>query len=586
MNRSAASPVVEISALVKRFGAGSERPAIDDLTAQIRPGCVTGIVGPDGAGKTTLLRLIAGLLVADDGRLRVLGLDPASDVHALHRRIGYMPQRFGLYEDLTVDENLSLYADLQGLAAETREQRFADLLRFTGMAPFGARLAGRLSGGMKQKLGLACTLIRPPEVLLLDEPSVGVDPVSRRELWEIVYSLVDHGTAVLWSTAYLDEAERCRDVLLLDRGRLLRHGEPAEFTEKVRGRVFSFSLGKSGKRRAQQQARLLPGVMDAEIQGHVLRLLLAPGAAVPSMIGFDGALQGQAPELTASEPRFEDAFVDILRGAEPSAKAIVPEKRIRPVADSAEAPIRVDNLQRVFGDFHAVDGISFEVQRGEIFGLLGPNGAGKSTTFKMLCGLLPPSAGNALVLGIDLRQAAARARARIGYMSQKFALYGSLSVAQNLRFFASAYDLSGPRRQQRIEAELRDFDLGSLADQVSGELPLGYKQRLSLACAIMHDPDIVFLDEPTSGVDPLTRREFWGRINAMADDGVTVLVTTHFMDEAEYCDRLGIIYRGKLIALGSPEHLRKEHPPAPGETSSLEQAFVALIEGYDAQGES
>jgi len=583
---SAASPVVEISALVKRFGPISDRPAIDDLTARVRPACVTGIVGPDGAGKTTLLRLIAGLLVADDGELRVLGLDPASDVYALHRRIGYMPQRFGLYEDLTVDENLSLYADLHGLAADTRERRFADLLRFTGMAPFGARLAGRLSGGMKQKLGLACTLIRPPEVLLLDEPSVGVDPVSRRELWEIVYSLVDHGTAVLWSTAYLDEAERCRDVLLLDRGRLLRHGEPAEFTEKVRGRVFSFPLGKSGKRRAQQQARLLPGVMDAEIQGHVLRLLLAPGAAAPSMVGFDSAQEGQEPKLTASEPRFEDAFVDILRGAASAATTVVPGKRIRPVADSAEAPIRVDNLQRIFGDFHAVDGISFEVQRGEIFGLLGPNGAGKSTTFKMLCGLLPPSAGTALVLGIDLRLAAARARARIGYMSQKFALYGSLSVAQNLRFFASAYDLSGPRRTQRIEAELRDFDLGSLADEVSGELPLGYKQRLSLACAIMHDPDIVFLDEPTSGVDPLTRREFWSRINAMADDGVTVLVTTHFMDEAEYCDRLGIIYRGKLIALGSPEHLRAEHPPAPGETSSLEQAFVDLIEGYDSRGES
>ena len=338
---------------------------------------------------------------------------------------------------------------------------------------------------------------------------------------------------------------------------------------------------------------MVPGVLDAVIQGRTVRLLLAAGAAPPATAALVSGEAADASELVPVEPRFEDAVIALLRsarrkvtasgqapdvpaGADPSPPTSERRPASRPV-------IEIEQLTRLFGDFRAVDGISLSVPAGETFGLLGPNGAGKSTTFKMLCGLLPPSAGKALVLGIDLGHAAAAARARIGYMSQKFALYGALSVLQNLRFFGSAYGLTGRRRRARIDRMLDEFGLHEYVDRTSEDLPLGYKQRLSLACAILHEPEILFLDEPTSGVDPLTRREFWARINAMAAAGVTVMVTTHFLDEAEYCDRLGIVYRGQLIALGSADELkaRARGPQLPDPT--LDDAFIGLIEAYDRE---
>ena len=591
-------PAIEIEHVAKRLGAGQEATTVlDGLSARISTGRVTGLVGPDGAGKTSLMRLVAGLLRPDEGSIRVLGMDSVRGAREIQASIGYMPQRFGLYEDLSVAENLDLYADLHGLTGEHRRRQFDRLMRFTGLGPFRRRLAGRLSGGMKQKLGLACTLISRPRLLLLDEPSVGVDPVSRRELWAMVNTLAEEGVSVLWSTAYLDEAGRRADVLLLSQGRLLASGPPERLSEKLGGRTYRLQVDAGRRRAALRRAQETPEVLDAIVKGHDLRLLLAEGADPSALHGL------AAGEPEPVSPGFEDAFVALLKeshGAGPAAgrgagsgKGAAESAPARGAADAmlhdgtaeaADSPvIEVADLSRDFGAFRAVDRISFEVTRGEIFGLLGPNGAGKSTTFKMLCGLLPPSSGKARVLGIDLRRAAALARARIGYMAQKFSLYGNMSVLQNLRFFASAYGLEGRARATRIEWAFEEFDLGRYRRTNGAALPLGYKQRLALACAIMHRPGILFLDEPTAGVDPLVRREFWRRINAMAASGVTVMVTTHFMEEAEYCDRVGIIYRGRMIAMGAPDALKAEHATPDRPDPTLEDAFVDLIEGHDRE---
>ncbi|MEJ2122515.1 MAG: ATP-binding cassette domain-containing protein [Alphaproteobacteria bacterium] len=585
--------VITLQEVVKRFTAGQRTvTALDALSATIEGGRITGLVGPDGAGKTTLIRLLTGLLRPDLGRIEVLGFDAATEAQRIQSGVGYMPQRFGLYEELSVAENLDLYADLQGLVGPTRKDRLGQLAEFTGLGPFRSRLAGRLSGGMKQKLGLACTLVRPPSLLLLDEPSVGVDPVSRRELWDIVHALVAEGMSVLWATAYLDEAERCDDVLLLNEGRLLAAGPPQSFTEGLEGRTFAVRVDSVERRRVLPEVLELPHVIDAIIKGRDVRVLLSQQADGSDFLQAAARLNDGRAEVEAVDPVFEDAFIALLK--EPAEGQLKPTDATPAAASSAggdvsakdgeqpaEVVIKVSHLIRRFGDFTAVDGIDFTVNRGEIFGLLGPNGAGKSTTFKMLCGLIPPSDGEALVLGIDLRRAAAVARSRVGYMAQKFSLYGNMSVLQNLRFFASAYGLDKRAQARTIGAELSEFGLDPFVDAISETLPLGYKQRLALACAIMHEPGVLFLDEPTSGVDPLVRREFWSRINAMAAMGVTVLVTTHFMEEAEYCDRIGIIYQGRLVATGTPEALRKEESSAELPEPTLEDAFIALIERHD-----
>ena len=570
------APLVELHTVTRRFG---ETVALDGVSAQVAPGRVTGVVGPDGAGKSTLIRLMAGLLLADEGTLSVDGLDPATQADLLHRRVGYMPQRFGLYEDLSVAENLSLYADLRGVSGDERRATFDRLYHFTALGPFKDRLAGRLSGGMKQKLGLACALIARPRLLLLDEPSVGVDPVSRRELWAMVYELVDQGIGVVWSTAYLDEAERCSSVLLLSEGKVLYAGDPSALTATVEGRSFSVTGIGGDKRKVRQAAEDHPAVIDALIQGRAVRLVLAKDAAPPTPGDLDA---GAAAEVIPVPPRFEDAFCTLLKPDGHAAHTVVPHA-VPPPSGDPQAVVEARDLTRRFGDFTAVDRVSFRVRRGEIFGLLGPNGAGKSTTFKMMCGLLPPSVGIASVSGIDLAEAASEARARIGYMSQKFSLYGVLSVRQNLEFFSGAYGLRGKTRRAAVERMIEAFDLGPYAKTNAESLPLGFKQRLALACAMMHEPSILFLDEPTSGVDPLTRREFWSHINAMAGAGVTVMVTTHFLDEAEYCDRIALVYRGRLIATGSPDDLkaplRSDDTPEP----TLEDAFIHLVEREDAE---
>lgn len=572
----AASSGPNVLARVSNIGKvfpGGARAALDDVSLDIRPGVVTGLVGPDGAGKTTLLRILAGLMLPTSGSASVLGHDPGQDVDTLRSRIGYMPQKFGLYEDLTVLENLELYAELKALHGRQRADTFARLLEFTSLTRFTDRLAGKLSGGMKQKLGLACTLLGTPKLLLLDEPGVGVDPVSRRELWQMVHQLIREGNAVVWSTAYLDEAEACDDVVLLNDGRVLFAGPPRELHERVRGRVFLLRDERDSPRATLRKARRDPASLDGVVQGRSVRLIARQGETLhPEAYGV-----GPEARLESTSPRFEDGFVDLLGGISGAESALARALVVAPHDDSVAIETRA--LTKAFGDFVAADSIDIRVERGEVFGLLGPNGAGKSTTFKMLCGLLAPTSGEGKVAGVDLRRGRSEARQRLGYMAQKFSLYGHLSIAQNLDFFAGAYALTGQTKKEAIARLVRVFDFEPYLRTKAGELPLGLKQRLALAAAVLHGPEILFLDEPTSGVDPLTRREFWTHINGIVERGVTVLVTTHFMDEAEYCDRIALINQGKMVAVGTPDDLKARAATTELPEPTMEEAFIALVQG-------
>lgn len=573
-----AAAAVVIEGVDKHFG---KVQALRSLSAHIHYGRLTGLVGPDGAGKTTLMRILTGLLVPNAGRVTLAGFDVVKDNDAIHVASGYMPQRFGLYEDLSVMENMRLYAQLRGMDADRNADLFAELLDFTRLGPFTKRLAGKLSGGMKQKLGLACALMARPKVLLLDEPGVGVDPVSRQDLWRMVQALTDEGMAVVWSTAYLDEAERCESVLLLNQGQLLFDGPPQQLTAQLEGRSFRLENVGAERRAVLTEALDLESVSDGVIQGAGVRVVLREGAQVSQI----QSLADRARVALAPVPaRFEDAFIDLLGGG-PGGTSTLAE-RLSPVELGSEIAVSCRNLTKRFGEFTATDQVSFEVQKGEIFGLLGPNGAGKSTTFKMLCGLLKPTAGEAHVVGHDLRRATGAAKGRLGYMAQKFSLYGLLSVQQNLEFSAGVYGLEGNTRRERIAEMIETFDLGEWLSATPDSLPLGHKQRLALACSLMHRPPVLFLDEPTSGVDPITRREFWTHINGLASKGVTIMVTTHFMDEAEYCDRVAMLSRARLIALDTPDALKRaaanvEHPDP-----TMEDAFIHLVESADREMEA
>lgn len=554
-------------------------PALKEINATIPKGQIVGLVGPDGSGKTTLIRLIAGLLLPTKGEITIAGHNTVKAAESVHFLTGYMPQKFGLYEDLTVIQNLNLYADLRNVIGEERKETFAKLLKFTNLAPFVDRLAGALSGGMKQKLGLACALVKKPMLLLLDEPSVGVDPISRRELWSMVHRLIDEGISVIWSTAYLDEADRCNSVLLLHQGELLFSGNPKELTERVQGRVFKITHIEKNRRELLTHAIHQKNVLDGVIQGRDVRIVTKKKGVSPLEISELNSTQSL--QLEPTEPRFEDAFIDILGGG-PGGDSVLGNLTPR-VANRVENVIEAHELTKKFGSFTATDNVSFTVPKGEIFGFLGPNGAGKSTTFKMLCGLLRPTSGKASVEGLDLQVAPGKARSHIGYMAQKFSLYGLLSVKQNLEFFAGVYNLVGANRRTAVREMIEAFNLEPYLNTTSSLLPLGFKQRLALACATMHHPEVLFLDEPTSGVDPLTRREFWNHINSLVEKGVTVMVSTHFMDEAEYCDRIALIYRGKVIHMGAPDELKEIARSSELSDPTLEDAFIKLIAEYDAK---
>lgn len=572
--------VVQAHNLFMTFKTESKKAAdisaIVDLNIEINKGELTALVGPDGSGKTTLLRLIAGLYKATSGSLNVLGIDVSKNPQVVQDRISYMPQRFGLYEDLSVQENLDLYADLHGVSKDVRGQRFKRLLEITDLTQFTQRLAGQLSGGMKQKLGLACTLVRSPELLLLDEPSVGVDPLSRRDLWIIIEQLVqEENLSVIISTAYMDEAEKCAQVYIMHEGKILKQGSPEQLKEIARGQTWNIKPSEQINARTLQ-AQLLDNhvdIIDAGPKGEQVNFIIRQKELLADTLPEGLKANTRPPEL-------EDAFMMLLQQTQKQLKHIpISEQAFQLEQNNnlkSEQPIIVvKDLVRTFGDFTAVANTSFDVQRGEIFGLLGPNGAGKTTTFRMLCGLLPASSGYLEVAGKNLRTARAEARAKVGYVSQKFALYSNLTVLENLKFFGGAYGLSGKKLNQQIDKALQQYDLKPHSK--SGDLPGGYKQRLSMAAALLHEPEILFLDEPTSGIDPLARRSFWYSIGELANQGITIIITTHFMEEAEYCDRIAIQDAGKLLALGSPQQVRNL-ASKDKHISDMNEAFIAIVE--------
>ncbi len=557
-------PLVELQNAGYRF-KGEAREALSGVSLALEAGEVLGLIGPDGAGKTTLLRLMAGLLQAQEGQVRICGVDPVVQHAAASAQTGYMTQGFSLYTDLTVGENMRFLARLKGIPAARAEAEAEELLRVAGLSAFRERLAGKLSGGMKQKLALIGALYGKPPVLLLDEPGVGVDPVSRRDLWQLVERARGEGRGIVWSTAYLEEAERCDRVCILHEGRVRFVGRPAELLAPLRGRVFALAAAPGERLALLRRMQAEPAVMDAMIEGAQVRFLLRERA--------EFALPAGAVEVP---PHVEDAFINLLGGLPGQRRRSRP---VVPPVERAEEPLLVtEGLTKTFGDFTATHKLSIRVRRGEIFGILGANGAGKTTAFRMMCGLIPATSGRAEMLGIDLLRHARRARAHLGYMAQKFSLYGLLTVRQNLRFFASVYGLRGERRRQRMAEVAERFELEPCMEHAAGSLPLGIRQRLSMACATLHEPEFLFLDEPTSGVDPFTRREFWEEINEMAAAGVTIIVTTHFMDEAQYLHRMVIMNQGRVIAEGTPEELKAaaatpEHPQP-----TMEDAFIRFIE--------
>ena len=461
---------IEVNNLSRRYG---KVQALKAVSFSVERGELFGIIGPDGAGKTTLYRILCSLLLPDEGTASVNGYDVVSGMKEIRRRVGYMPGRFSLYQDLTVEENLRFFATLFGTTIEENYDSIKAI--YTQIEPFRKRRAGALSGGMKQKLALCCALIHQPSVLFLDEPTTGVDPVSRKEFWEMLSQLKEREITIVASTPYLDEVRKCERVAFLSEGCIRGIGTPDEI-------------------------------------------------------------------LTTFRDIFNPPAIEKLEAG----------------TKSNENAIEVEHLVKAFGSFHAVDDISFTVRKGEIFGFLGANGAGKTTAMRMLTGLSQPTGGNGKVAGFDIRTEYEQIKKHIGYMSQKFSLYEDLTVAENIRLFAGIYGMDDGEIRRKTTDLLDRLDFSAHRNTLVSSLPLGWKQKLAFSVSIFHDPHVVFLDEPTGGVDPATRRQFWELIYDAAKQGITVFVTTHYMDEAEYCDRISIMVDGKIKALGTPEELKQK----------------------------
>jgi ABC-2 type transport system ATP-binding protein len=540
---------IRVRALVKRYGAV---PAVRGIDLDVRAGEIFGLIGPDGAGKTSTFQILGGVMEPTSGTAELLG-HPARDARAF---VGYLTQAFSLYLDLSVKENLRYVGELRRVPRGEIEGRGGHYLAMFGMERFADRLAGRLSGGMKQKLALACALIVEPRVLLLDEPTTGVDPVSRREFWDALIRLSAQGTTILLATPYLDEAERCHRVALMHEGRLHRTGTPAQLRGELG--LTRLEVRADDLRRAATALSGRPGIADVQRFGDRLDVMVGDAGAGERAVREALAAARVAPrDVHAATPTLENTFVALLRGLEDGAATApaLPGGVAAPAPDSALA-IGARGLRKVFGAFEAVKGVDLEVRYGEVYGLLGANGAGKTTTIKMLCGLLEPTAGTVQLAGEQGELRAEHVRQQVGYMSQKFSLYDDLTVEENLDFFAGVYRVPPAHREARKRWVLEFAGLQGRGGQLTGLLPGGWKQRVAFGAAIMHEPRVLFLDEPTSGVDPIARRAFWAMINTLADRGAAILVTTHYLEEAEQCNRLGFMVAGDVVAEGTPSGVK------------------------------
>lgn len=575
------------------------------------------LTGPDGAGKSTLLKLICGIIAPDCGEIKFAGFTPSGENKEFVRANGYMSQSLGLYEELSVWQNLNIFAGLKGLDLKDGAEYLHGLLRRVGLLSFKDYAVDSLSGGMKQKLGVACAIAARPRLLVLDEPTVGVDPLSRSELWAIVREYLDQsGAKCIFSTAYFDEAADADLTLILLGGKIIAQDPAANITAALRDRTFRIdgedyqSLARRLMFKTQRFLKNSPLIDICPRDGSVDLLSEEPISLRDLQEFLNASLEGDGEnterengrdenfkisnenmkfnkgakfnenesakfKLSPREASLEDAYI-FLNKAEIGASNFGYEKRS---FDATQTVIKVRDVSKKFGSFTAVENTSFEVKKGEIFGLLGPNGAGKTTTFRMICALLGMSGGEISVMGEDLRHAKSSIRSRIGYVSQKFSLYKKLSCYQNLEYFGRSYGIGGMALKRRIEELLSEFGLQRLRNETWQNLPFGAGRNLSMACALIHRPEILFLDEATSGADPLSRRLFWNRINALARTGVSVVVTTHFMEEAEYCDRFLIQDRGKILALGSPDEVCVQD----GRRLSVQQAFINEVQKFRSE---
>ena len=546
-----AEPVIEVRGLTKSYGT---LEAVRGIDLEVYHGEIFGLIGPDGAGKTSAFQILGGVMERTAGAIEIYGRS-ARDARPL---VGYLTQTFSLYQDLTVMENLRYIGELRLLSRREIEDRGMHYLRLFGMDRFPDRLAGRLSGGMKQKLALACALIVEPKILLLDEPTTGVDPVSRREFWDTLTELSAHGMTMVIATPYLDEAERCSRVALMFDGKIVETGTPKELRESLG--LERLELRTSDLRRTEDVLKGFEGIRDIQRFGDRLDLMIKDPEKEQQTVRQ--ILEGSGIEVSDVRiglPTLENTFVARLRElqGEPNVPSFPLRRKFRERAPDAVA-IGAENLRKEFGDFVAVNGIDLSIRYGEIYGLLGANGAGKTTTIKMLCGLLDPTSGIVELAGERGRVRSGYVRQRVGYMSQKFSLYDDLTIEENLDFFAGVYGVERQLREEKKTWVLEFSGLQGQGKMLTGQLPGGWKQRVAFGAAIMHEPSVLFLDEPTSGVDPLARRSFWKMINELADIGVAVLVTTHYLEEAEQCNRLGFMVDGKVVAEGTPTGVKAQ----------------------------
>ena len=551
--------IIETTKLSRRYGG---TVALDAIDLHVEEGEMFGLLGADGAGKTTLMQMLSAILDPTGGTARVLGFDTVRNAERIVAKIGYMPQGFSLYDRLTVSENLDFSASIRGVPPAEWRKRRDRLLAMTGLARFGERRAGQLSGGMRKKLALCTNLVHEPPLLLLDEPGLGVDPVSRRELWQLLEEFRNQGATILVATSYMDEAERCNRLLFLDQGHALAIGTPAELRERANGSVFEVLSNDLGD--AEGMLRRIGTVRGLKRLPDRIRYVVEEGETLPQRTGV---AMGRPVA-----PTLEDVFTLLENRREAMSAPAVLEQVVRP----SGVAIRTKDVTCRFGTFVALDRVSLTVQAGEVFGFLGPNGAGKTTFIRVLCGLQPATLGDVEVVGIDVRRNAKGVRPHIGYMSQRFSLYPDLTVGENLSFFAGAYGLHGSNRRAAIKWATEMSGLEGTKNRCLSDVSAAIRQRVALAASLMHRPKILFLDEPTSGVDPVSRYRFWHLIRSLASLGVTVFVTTHYLEEAAYCDRLGLMFEGRLIGVGDlatlASGLARNVPQ-----DSVEDVFLAYI---------
>lgn len=544
------TPIV-VQDLRKQYGSLT---ALNGISFQVQRGEIFGLIGPDGAGKTTTFQILAGVLEASSGKVSLLGSAPRQ----VRIDLGYVPQKFSLYPDLSVAENLRYSAGLRQVPEVEFRSRSRSLLQRVDLHRFRDRLAGQLSGGMKQKLALCCALVTQPQVLLLDEPTTGVDPVSRREFWDLLATVAAEGVTIVAATPYLDEAERCNRIALIYAGAIQELGTLGELRaslglQRLEVRINPLNPG-------EQMIRKIPSETIVDIQpfGDRLDVLVTDPDGAESQIRSGCEAQELTLEtLRRDDPTLENVFVHRLR-QQGLAPPYFPFPRYRSPQEKGGIAIATRNLQKNFGSFVAVNNVNITLCYGDIYGLLGGNGAGKTTTIKMLCGLLPPSNGSIQLAGETHNLNRSSVRSRIGYMSQKFTLYNDLTIGENLDFYCGVYGVPPTVRRQKIEWVLETCGLKGKENLITGRLPGGWKQRVSFGASVMHEPDILFLDEPTSGVDPLARRQFWRLIRNFAQGGVAILVTTHYLEEAENCNQMAFMVGGAIVAQGSPSEIKAQ----------------------------